>query len=137
MDLFKAKDNKYQKQKSQKDEDPLSTDSDDSTAWGEFTPPPYVPIDSPYFGVCCPCRKTYHFRPQALTLRSYIKWLMLWQVIFITIDIIVYNLDVFSMIIDTVLLWMAYRNYMILHKPTVAASIGLYILLFVTGLGNL
>ena len=53
-------------------------DSSDSEAWGDFTPPPFEPIKGSglkkmFLTACCPCKKTYFFRPESLELRSFVK----------------------------------------------------------------
>lgn len=65
----------------------------------------------------CPLKKKYFWRPEAVALRKLLIIMMIAHIFLLVFcDLYAYNFEVIGIIVDTLLIWLNYVNYMTLHK---------------------
>ena len=81
-----------------------------------------------------PDKKKNFWRPEALALRKCFIIMLPFHALFIVTDIFIYEVHVFAILMDSLLLWLDFFNYMTLNKIFVGVEIGAHFLISVIAL---
>jgi hypothetical protein len=87
--------------------------------------------------ILLPTRKKNFIRPEAESLRKCFKKLMFQQFVLLLIDWNVYHGEFMSCFFDFMLLWLSFRNYMLLHKPTILVQIVVYLFAIIISVSHI
>ena len=87
--------------------------------------------------VALPKSKKVFWRPEAVNLRRCFIILMPIHFSLLFSDVLIYNIEIMAIVVDAILTWMSYLNFMTLNKITIGMQCAVYLIGFLMALSHI